>query len=206
MAVVASDRGLRERKIGRIGPNAIIRVAEALREQVGESGAARLFRAAGLEGYLAVPPRQMVDEREVKRLHQVLRSELGLERARWISRAAGLSTGDYLLAHRIPRVAQLILHAVPSTLASRMLLAAIRRNAWTFSGSGVFTARPGRPLRIWISGCPVCRGSIAHEPLCDYYTATFQRLFRALVNPDVTVREAECEAMGAEACLFEVRW
>ena len=36
--------------------------------------------------------------------------------------------------------------------------------------------------------------------------STFQQLFRALVNPDVTVRETECEAMGAEACLFEVRW
>lgn len=206
MAVVASDRRIREKRIGRIGPNAITRVADALREQVGESGATRLFRSAGLEGYLAVPPRQMVDEREVKRLHQVLRSELGLERARWISRAAGFTTGQYLLAHRIPPAVQLLLRALPAGLGSRMLLSAIRRHAWTFSGSGTFTARTGRPLRIWISGCPVCRGSIAHEPLCDYYAATFQRLFRALVDPHVIVRETECEAMGAEACLFEVRW
>lgn len=206
MAVVASDPRVREKRIGRIGPNAITRVAEALREQVGEIGTARLFRSAGLDRYLARPPEQMVDEQEVKNLHQVLRSELGLERARWVSRAAGLSTGNYLLAHRIPRVAQWLLRSLPSGLASRMLLSAIRRNAWTFSGSGVFTARPGRPLRIWISGCPVCCGSSSHEPLCDYYAATFQRLFRALVDPDVTVRETECEATGAEACLFEVRW
>jgi divinyl protochlorophyllide a 8-vinyl-reductase len=206
MAVLASDRRIRENKIGRIGPNAIIRVAEALREQVGEGATARLFRSAGVDGYLSAPPQQMVDESEVRILHQVLRSELGLERARWVSRAAGLSTGDYLLAHRIPQVVQLILRTLPSGFASRMLLTAIRRHAWTFSGSGVFAARPGRPLRIWISGCPVCRGSVSHEPLCDYYAATFQRLFRALVDSDITVRETQCEATGAEACLFEVRW
>ena len=206
MAVVANDRRIREKKIGRVGPNAIIRVADALREQVGDSGTARLFRSAGLDRYLAVPPRQMVDEREVNRLHQVLRSELGLERARWISRAAGLATGEYLLAHRIPSAAQVILRALPSRLASRMLLSSVRRHAWTFSGSGAFTAQTGRPLRIWISGCPVCGESVAHQPLCDYYAATFQQLFRALVDPKVIVRETECEAMGAEACLFEVQW
>jgi divinyl protochlorophyllide a 8-vinyl-reductase len=206
MAVVASDRGIGEKRIGRIGPNAITRVADALLEQVGDRQTARLFRSAGLERYVGAPPRQMVDECEVKRLHQVLRSELGLERARWISRAAGLATGDYLLAHRIPPAVQVFLRALPGGLASRMLLSAIKRHAWTFSGSGVFGARTGRPLQIWIGGCPVCRDAVAQEPLCDYYAATFQRLYRALVHPDVVVRETECEATGAEACLFEVKW
>jgi divinyl protochlorophyllide a 8-vinyl-reductase len=151
-------------------------------------------------------PEHMIDEREVTVLHQVLRTDLGHERARWVSRAAGLYTGDYLLANRIPRMAQLVLRTLPSGLAGRMLLAAVRRNAWTFSGSGVFNARAGRPLRISIEGCPVCRGSKSHEPLCDYYAATFQRLFQTLVDPDASVREIECEATGAEGCLFEVRW
>jgi divinyl protochlorophyllide a 8-vinyl-reductase len=205
VAVVASDRSLRE-KTGRIGPNAIIRVAEALREQVGEGVAAKVFRSAGLDAYLTALPVHMVDEREVTILHQVMRSELGFERARWVSRAAGLHTGDYLLANRIPRMAQMVLRTLPSGLAGRMLLAAIRRNAWTFAGSGTFTARAGRPFRIWIEGCPTCRGSKSHEPLCDYYAATFERLFRSLVDPDVSVREIECQATGAEACMFEVRW
>jgi divinyl protochlorophyllide a 8-vinyl-reductase len=206
VVVVANDRSIREKQIRRIGPNAITRVADALHEQLGENGAARLFRSAGLDRYLTTPPRQMVDEREVNRLHQVLRSELGLERARWISRAAGLATGEYLLAHRIPSPAQLLLRVLPGRAASRMLVSAIGRHAWTFSGSGVFTARTGRPLRIWISGCPVCRGSAASQPLCDYYAATFERLYRALVHPEAVAREVECEAMGADACLFEVRW
>ncbi len=206
MVVVASEHRLREKRIGRIGPNAITRVADALRQQVGQSGAVRLFRSAGLERYLTSPPRQMVDEREVKHLHHVLRTELGLERTRWIARAAGFATGEYLLSERIPWPVKLVMRALPSMLASRILLAALRRHAWTFSGSSVFAARTGRPLQIWISSCVVCCGSIAHEPLCDYYAATFQRIFRTLVDPGTVVRETACEAMGAEACLFEVRW
>ncbi|HQR52136.1 MAG TPA: bacteriochlorophyll 4-vinyl reductase [Burkholderiales bacterium] len=206
MVVVASEHRIREKRIGRIGPNAITRVADALRLQVGQGGTARLFRSAGIERYLVSPPRQMVDEREVKHLHRVLRAELGLERARWVARAAGFATGDYLLSERIPRVVQFVMRALPSRVASRLLLAALRRHAWTFSGSSVFAARTGRPLHIWISSCLVCCGSIAHEPLCDYYAATFQRLFRGLVDPGAVVRETECEAMGADACLFEVKW
>jgi len=204
VVVVASDQGAKE-NTGRIGPNAIIRVAEALREQVGEAGAAKVFRSAGLETDLTALPTRMVDEREVMSLHRALRGELGLERARWVSRAAGQYTGDYLLAKRIPRLAQLILRALPAGLSGRMLLTAIRHHACTFSGSGVLTARLGRPTRIWIERCPMCRGSKSHEPLCDYFAATFERLFRVLVDADVTVREVECEAMGAKACLFEVR-
>lgn len=206
MVVVASEHRIREKRIGRIGSNAITRVAEALRQQIGHRGTVRVFRSAGLERYLVSPPRQMVDEREVKRLHYVLRTELGVERARWVARAAGFATGEHLLRERIPLPAKLLMRVLPSTLASRVLLAALRRHAWTFSGSSVFAARTGRPLHIWISSCLVCCGSSAHEPLCDYYAATFQRIFRGLVDPGAVVRETECEAMGADACLFEVEW
>ncbi len=42
----------------------------------------------------------------------------------------------------------------------------------------------------------------ATAPLCDYYAATFERLFRALVHPRAVVVETACEACGADAC----RW
>jgi len=47
----------------RIGPNAITRVAEALNARFGS--AVDVFADAGLAHYLAAPPEQMVDEREV---------------------------------------------------------------------------------------------------------------------------------------------
>jgi divinyl protochlorophyllide a 8-vinyl-reductase len=190
----------------RIGPNAIIRVAEALRREGGEGLERRVFHAARLGGYLGALPERMVDETEVQRLHRALRETLGAERARDVSRDAGRATGDYLLAHRIPRPVQAVLKLAPAPLAARVLMSAIGRHAWTFAGSGAFTWRPGRPLSFRIRGNPVCRGTVSDVPVCDYYAATFERLFRALVHPRTTVIETECEAVGADACRFEVRW
>lgn len=191
----------------RIGPNAIIRVAEVLRERNGETVLAQVFQVAGLDAYLTDLPQDMVEEREVTRLQQALRGELGIASARSVSWEAGLRTADYLLARRIPQGAQRLLRILPPRLASPVLLAAIRRNAWTFAGSGVFSAQGSRPVRIEIAGCPICRGaSHGAETLCDYYAATFERLFRVLVTPRARVTETACQALGASACQFSVAW
>jgi divinyl protochlorophyllide a 8-vinyl-reductase len=190
----------------RIGPNAIIRVAEALQARFGN--AAEVFADAGLAHYLDAPPEQMVDEREVTALQRALRLRLGVTEARAVSFDAGLRTGDYLLAHRIPPLAQRVLRLLPARPASRMLLKAVGQHAWTFSGSGVYSFRPGqdRSVSVSIAGCPICRGSAAQEPICDFYTGAFERLFRTLVHRETQVREVACQAQGAPACEFEMRW
>ncbi|MFN9209409.1 MAG: bacteriochlorophyll 4-vinyl reductase [Betaproteobacteria bacterium] len=190
----------------RIGTNAIVQLAEALRALTGEARGAQLFQAAGLARYWDAPPQQMVDEAEVLRLHSALRAEFDAEAATTLAREAGRRTGDYLLAHRIPRAAQWLLKRLPASLASRLLLSAIRRHAWTFAGSGTFTARAGRPTWFRIADCPICRGATSGQPLCDFYAATFERLFRVLVHPGTTVAETTCQACGADACTFEARW
>lgn len=190
----------------RIGPNAITRVAEVMRERFGPRGADAVFAGAGLARYLDAPPERMVDEAEVARLHGRLRETLGIDEARRIGRAAGQRTGGYLLAHRIPRVVQRLLRVLPAPLAARILLAAIGRHAWTFAGSGRFRVLHGAPLLLFIEGNPLCRAVRADEPLCDFYAATFEHLFRTLVHPGSQVREVACESMGAPACVFEVRW
>ncbi len=190
----------------RIGPNAITRVAEVLRPQLGEGATALVFGRAGLLPYLSQPPEQMVDEVEVTRLHRELRATIGSAAARAVAREAGTRTGDYLLAHRIPRPVQVLLGCLPAPLAARVLLAAISRHAWTFAGSGRFTAHPGHPVVLTLQDNPLCRGAALDEPACDYYAATFERLFVRLVHPASRVREVACEAMGAEACVFEIRW
>jgi divinyl protochlorophyllide a 8-vinyl-reductase len=191
---------------GRIGPNAITRVAEVLRARRGEAAVAALFRRAGLLPYLTQPPEAMVDEAEVTRLHQVLRESLGPALAKGVAREAGTRTADYLLAHRIPRPAQAVLKRLPPPLAARALLSAIRGHAWTFAGSGRFEAQAGHPVVLSITGNPMCRGATLTEPGCDFYAATFERLFRVLVHPASTVVETQCEACGAAMCRFEVRW
>ncbi len=191
---------------GRIGPNAITRVAEAL----GPARARPVFQHAGLAAYLESPPQAMVDEREVIALHAALRSDLGEAEARRVAADAGRRTAAYLLAHRIPAPAQVVLKALPAGLAARALLKAIGGHAWTFAGSGRFSAQVtgdrARPVVLTITDNPLCRGVHSAEPCCDYYLAVFEVLFRTLVHRGATVAETACEACGDPACTFEIRW
>jgi divinyl protochlorophyllide a 8-vinyl-reductase len=186
----------------RIGPNAVTRLAEAL----GPTRADRVFGAAGLSHRLADPPGSMVPEAEVTALHRAARAQLGEDAADAASREAGRLTALYLLANRIPRPLQAVLKRLPAGLAARILTGAIGRHAWTFAGSGRFRVLPGTPMRLEVAGGPIPRAGAAGHPVCGYYAATFETLFRALVSPRTQVAEVACEAMGAPACVFELRW
>jgi divinyl protochlorophyllide a 8-vinyl-reductase len=198
--------GVLQPEAARIGPNAVTRVAEALRASHGEARARAVFAACGLAHHLDHPPEAMVAEADVALLAAALRRTLPEEQARHVAARAGRATGDYLLAHRIPRPAQAVLRALPARLAAPLLLAAIRRHAWTFAGSGRFVARAGRPVQLAIAGNPMCRGIVAQAPACDYYAATFERLFRVLVHRRASVVETACTACGADACRFAIDW
>jgi len=191
---------------GLIGPNAIIRVAETLRERLGEETARDIFARASLEPRLLTPPESMVPETEVGALQTALFEGLPQADAKKIAFESGLRTGDYLLARRIPKFAQFVLKLLPPRLAARALLSAIGKNSWTFSGSGTFEAKPGYPVLVSIAHCPLCRGRHSDEPQCDFYAGTFQRLFETLVSRNTSVREIECEAVGGSACIFEIAW
>jgi divinyl protochlorophyllide a 8-vinyl-reductase len=191
---------------GRIGPNAITRVAEVLPAWLAPAAARELFRSAGLVHYLEHPPQQMVDEAEVQALHAALRERLGAASAREVAAAAGRRTADYLLAHRIPKPLQRVLSVLPPRLSARVLLAAITRNAWTFVGSGTFAARVGRRVELTVRDNPLCRGVASDVPACDFYAATFERLFQVLVHARTQVTERACEACGDDCCRFEVDW
>jgi divinyl protochlorophyllide a 8-vinyl-reductase len=191
----------------RIGPNAILRLAEALRALAGDAAAERIFERAGQVRHLRTPPTAMVDEREVAALYAALRVEPDLALVHGAACEAGTRTALYLLAHRIPRPAQRVLRLLPPWAASRALLAGIDRHAWTFAGSARFTHEPiRRGVRLMLAGNPMCRGIESQEPACGFYAATFERLFRELVDRRARVREVACEAAGGRACVFETRW
>lgn len=191
---------------GRIGPNAVIRLAEALDATDSHAATVRLFRAAGFESFLAAPPTSMVAEEGVTALHRELRSEMGPQRAATVSWIAGLRTAEYLLGHRIPKRAQQILKYLPRRLAAFILLKAIGSHAWTFAGSSRFTWHMGKPVTLSFDDCPLCRNDQAAAPCCHYYAACFEHLFRTLVDADTRVAETHCIAAGAPACRFEIRF
>jgi divinyl protochlorophyllide a 8-vinyl-reductase len=165
---------------------------------------AGILQACALNKYERDLPREMVPEAEVTALYETLRERLEREAARSITRDAGLRTAKYVLTHRIPSVAQGLLPALPRPLGLRGLMLAIRANAWTFAGSAQIRMRFSAPASISLAGCPICRNARVKQPACEYYAATFEHLFRTLVDPGYRVEEVACQAEGARACVFQI--
>jgi len=185
---------------GKVGPNAIIQLADVLADRLGLEERAAALRAAGLAHYLARDPERMTDEREAAALHRVVQARHAGD---WdeLSWEAGERTADYLLANRIPKGAQWLLRRLPPPLSARILLRAIRAHAWTFAGSGAFSARMAHGAAvISIVGNPIAM------PGCPWHRGVFTRLFRELVSPRLLVRHEHCCARGAAACSFVIAW
>ena len=197
---------LARRAGARIGPNSLTQVASALKASVGVERTKRIFAETGLTHRLVAPPQSLVPEIEAIRLHGHLRQALGAREAQVVVRDAGQRTADYLLAHRIPKAAQLLLRLLPGPVASHLLVEAIARNAWTFAGGGRFSGRGGRPTLLTLVNGPLSYAVETDRPVCDYYTATFERLFRKLISSDAYCIETACQACGAQACRFEIRF
>ena len=194
-------------ELARIGPNALIQTVEALVEVAGIDATRRVLTAGGRGELLTQRPVAMVDENEFVALIATLRRELSPDVAESILGRGGERTGDYLLAHRIPRPARAFLPHLPRRLALRVLLKAIGAHAWTFAGSGRFSwemTETGALIRL--ADGPEARGHAAQAPCCAYYRNCFQTLLRSLVDRGIVVRETSCAAVGSETCEFAVAW
>lgn len=191
----------------RIGPNALTQVADALVASGGRARAEAVFEAAGLWRRLAAPPTAMVPAAEAAALNRALFETLPREEAEAVLARAGARLGDYLLAHRIPRLAQRLIRAAPSRLGRALLYGAIRRNAETFAGADRFSAAISAQSDILTieESAPAADMRGADGPVCGLFAGTFERLLRVLVSDRLRVREIECAAMGAPACRFAVR-
>lgn len=184
----------------RIGPNSVTQLAAALEAHGGAGLADRVFAAAKLSQYRAAPPVEMIPEDEALAAHQAMRAALPADIAAAIAADSGARTGAYILRHRIPKPAQVLLRALPSHWAARLLAKAIQRHAWTFAGSGALGIedRPGRPLTLVLTGNRLAAGP------CLWHQAVFETLFRRLASPKARVVETACEGDGASACRFTI--
>lgn len=162
-------------------------------------------RAALLEkaGVMAIPDdSSMIPEGDAIRLHQGLR-RAAPEQAPVLARDAGQGTADYILAHRIPPMAQNVLRKAPAFVSAPVLARAIARHAWTFAGSGQF--RCLSPWRFEIADNPLVRGERSDTCLCYWHAAVFERLYQSIVGPSCRCRELSCCAQGRGArCVFEL--
>lgn len=186
----------------RIGPNAILQLADVLDARLGRRERVALLHDAGID---ALPDgTAMVDETPVARLHQALRERYP-QRARALAQEAGRRTGDYIIAKRIPSFATALLRVLPAALSARVLARAIAAHAWTFAGSGEFRVVSLHPVTFEVAHNPVVRGEHAQDPVCDWHAQVFERLYRRLVARDYRAREVQCAAVSGEVCRFELR-
>lgn len=182
----------------RIGPNAVIQFDNAITALLDGATAQRVFAQAGLNHYIGAPPHEMIDEGEAVRLFRTVQATFDPSQARRLARSAGARTGNYILAHRIPKAAQTVLKLLPRPLAARALLSAIQKNAWTFCGSGRVETAYGRPMTIAIAANPLAVAG------CHWHCAVFETLFGELISRRTTVHHVSCCEQGAEACRFEI--
>jgi len=186
-------------RTGLIGPNAVLQYLPVL-ERLGADQCAQILARASIA---ALPDgTAMIPEADAARLHrQVRKDEPGL--APQLARQAGAATADYILAHRIPGPAQVLLKALPARPSARLLSQAIAKHAWTFVGSSRFDVIA--PDIFQITDNPLIAGEQSDTCLCHWHAAVFARLYRVLVAPDYTCTEVTCGAQGVGVpCRFEL--
>jgi divinyl protochlorophyllide a 8-vinyl-reductase len=185
-----------------IGPNAVLQTMRVIEEWLGTETSAAVLAEAGLSG---LPTGEsMIRERDAIALHRAIARRLPRE-AETIAHAAGSATADYIIANRIPRPAKALLRLLPPALAAPLLMAAIRRHAWTFVGAGRFTTEVGlRGSWAFTIDRTLARDDPAPPPsLFTWYGAVFTRLFRVLIS-----KRSVCQPVGGEgdglACRYRI--
>lgn len=176
----------RRRSEALIGPNAVLQTVAVMEERLGHTETAAILADAQIAPLPSGA--HMIPETEALRLHRwlALHDPMG---ALVIAEEAGARTADYIVARRIPRAAGWLLRCLPARAAAPLLMAAIRKHAWTFVGAGAFAAADAWHFTIDRS---VARDSLPpSESLFTWYAAVFTRLYRELVAPDCTCRMIE---------------
>ncbi|TDL90522.1 bacteriochlorophyll 4-vinyl reductase [Meridianimarinicoccus aquatilis] len=185
---------------GLIGPNAILQFLPVLDRFCGPVRRAQILAAAGI---FDIPDGlSMIPETDAARLHRQIRKEEPAL-APTLAAKAGFETANYILANRIPDLAQTVLKVLPRKPAARILSGAIEKHAWTFAGSGSFKVQSAWSFTI--TNNPIVRGEVSGVPLCAWHTAVFERLYRVLVSPDCRCEETLCAAQGSgNTCHFKM--
>lgn len=180
----------RRREGALIGPNAVLQAVAVMERRLGAAETAAILADAQIT---RLPSGEhMIPEIEALRLHRwlALHDPMGCF---VIAEEAGARTADYIIANRIPRAACWLLRRLPAVLAAPLLMAAIRKHAWTFIGAGTFTTTGAWAFTIDRSGADDT--TMPPDSLFQWYAAVFTRLYRALVAPDCTctMQAPDCE-------------
>jgi divinyl protochlorophyllide a 8-vinyl-reductase len=183
----------RRREGALIGPNAVLKTVEVMEERLGHAETAAILADAQIA---RLPSGEhMIPEIEALRLHRwlALHDPMG---AFVIAEEAGARTADYIIANRIPKPVCWLLRHLPAPLAAPVLMAAIRKHAWTFVGAGKFSAADAWHFSIDRSAAN--DPAIPPDSLFHWYAAVFTKLYRSLVATDCTCRILTSDPAASE--------
>lgn len=179
---VARPPSIATARLGVIGPNSVIQLGNACRELLGGNNTDHFFTMAGYADLLHHSPTRMIDEAIPRDLFKYLYQAYPHRQARRIALRAGELTAEYIIANRIPGMIIKLLQVLPPAISGPMLLKAIKKNAWTFTGSGTFEYQLSPVNSIRITNNPL------HMPDCAWHIAVLQNLFTNLVCRESKVR------------------
>jgi len=188
----------------KIGPNSIIQTVQALKETYGIPQTNEILQRGGHSQLIERLPSEMVQEQEFLRLIQALIGQLGAEPTMTILRRSGQLTAFYLLKHRIPHPFQKLLNVLPLAPGFTLLLFAIKKSAWTFVGSGLFSFVGGREPKIIIAN----RHAEQHIPaeICSFYAGTFEQIFQSLLDEHTQVQAIAGQPGSDVRCAYAVHF
>jgi divinyl protochlorophyllide a 8-vinyl-reductase len=179
-----------------IGPNAVLQTVAVMEERLGRAETGAILLDAQIH---ALPDgARMIPEVQALRLHRwlAMHEPMGCF---VIAEEAGARTADYIIANRIPKPAAWLLRHLPAMFAAPLLMAAIRKHAWTFVGAGRFTPQGAWGFTIDRSGAE--DPMMPPDSLFLWYAAVFTRLYRQLVADNCVCRMADpdtaCDASRA---------
>lgn len=177
-----------------IGPNAVLQAVTVMEERLGKAETRAILVDAQIH---ALPSGDhMIPEVQALRLHRWLALHEPMD-CFTIAEEAGSRTADYIIAHRIPKAAVWLLRHLPAWAAAPLLMAAIRKHAWTFIGAGAFTPRGG--WRFTIDRARANDAMMPPDSLFVWYAAVFTRLYRQLVAEDCTCRMTVSDTLCSPA-------
>lgn len=173
----------RRRAEALIGPNAVLQAVAVMEERLGHAATAAILADAQIA---PLPSGEhMIPEIEALRLHRwlSLHDPMG---SFVIAEEAGARTADYIIANRIPHAVRWLLRRLPARFAAPLLMASIRKHAWTFIGAGAFT--PANAWHFTIDRTAARDSLPPPDSLFHWYAAVFTRLYAALVARDCACR------------------
>jgi divinyl protochlorophyllide a 8-vinyl-reductase len=191
--------------------NSIMRLAMSSTEAtLGKNGYHAVVHVAGLDRLLETPPpdnpKLETPGDDFSALLNAILNMYGESSTRGLFRRWGVAFGTTAVKRRpSAKLLKPMLALLPLQRRVRTLLDALVNEANTARGAGLHTLtdKPDQYV-LTFNDCLYCAGMYPSEPICFTIVGILEATLKWGTGRDFTVREVQCQARGAVACVFEI--